>query len=337
MRRLLGILVLVSLSAAAQGRAEAGKISGYMFSDFYWVAANHDTSLENRNGFWFRRIYFTYDQGLSKAFSTRLRMEMSSPGDFTTSGKIEPFVKDAYLEWKHEGHKVIFGLSPTPTWDVVEKIWGYRAVEKSPLDLQKFGSSRDFGIAVKGHLDADKRFAYHAMVANGSGTKSETNEEKKALGSFGFHPCSSVTLEFYADWEDRGDPTRYTLQGFAAYRTDDYRAGVLYARQTETQTGHPDENREVLSLFGVARVSDRVNLLGRFDHNFDPAHAGISYLPFDPTAESSNLIVAGIDFEPAHDVHIMPNVETVIYGDVPGGTSPDTDVMPRLTFYYKFK
>jgi len=225
-----------------------------------------------------------------------------------------PFTKDAYIKWNHTGHQVIFGLSPTPTWDVIEKIWGYRSVEKTPLDLQKYGSSREFGIALKGHLDTDKRFAYHVMLANGSATKSETNEEKKVMGSLGFHPNDEVTLEFYADWENRGDPSRYTIQGFASYDTGDYRAGIQYARQTETQTGCPDVTREVFSLFGVARMADRVSVLGRLDRNFDAAPSGISYLPFDPTAGSSNLVVAGLDFEPVKDVHIMPNVEAVVYG-----------------------
>ena len=91
----LCLLLAAILSGWTDGRAEEGRISGYMFGDLYWVAANHDASLEGNNGFWFRRIYITYDRGLAEGFSTRLRMEMSSPGDFTTSGKIEPFVKDA--------------------------------------------------------------------------------------------------------------------------------------------------------------------------------------------------------------------------------------------------
>jgi len=331
------VLLLAITLGTDRGMAGPEKISGYMFGDYYWVAASHDTSLENQNGFWFRRIYFTYDKGLSEEFSTRFRLELNSQGDFNTSGKIEPFTKDAYLKWKRAGHQVIFGLSPTPTWDVFEKIWGYRSVEKTPLDLQKFGSSRDFGVAFKGHLDSENRFYYHAMLANGAGTRSEMNKGKKVLGSLGVKPNDKVTIEFYSDWEDRGDPRRYTLQGFATYGTSDCRAGVLYARQTQTESGKPDENREIVSAFGVVRVSDRVNLLGRIDHNFDPAPSGISYLPFDPTAESSNFVVAGIDYEPAKDVHVMPNVEMVVYGDTPSGGSPDTEVMPRVTFYYKFK
>lgn len=33
-------------------------------------------------------------------------------------------------------HKFTFGVSPTPTFDLTEDLWGYRYLEKSTLDLQ---------------------------------------------------------------------------------------------------------------------------------------------------------------------------------------------------------
>jgi len=131
--------------------AQGGKISGYMFGDYYYVAANHNRDLENQNGFWFRRIYFTYDKGLSEAFAIRFRLEFNSPGDFSTKAKLEPYIKDAYLQWKAPRHSILFGVSPAPTWEVIETVWGYRSVGKTPLDLQKFGDSRDFGMPSRAH------------------------------------------------------------------------------------------------------------------------------------------------------------------------------------------
>jgi hypothetical protein len=335
-RRSIPIALIAVLCGWVPGYGRGGEFHGLLFGDFYWVAASHDPSLEDRNGFWIRRIYLTYDPDLGGEFSARIRMEMASPGDFASSSRIEPFIKDAWLRWKRSGHEVIFGLSPTPTFARVEPAWGYRAVEKTPLDLQKYGSTRDFGVAVRGRLGRAGRVYYHAMLANGSGTGTETDEGKKVYGALGFRPDERVILEFNADLEDRGGPNRHTLQGFAVWKDEDRRAGVIYARQTQAESGHPDVTREVLSLFGVARVSDRLHVFGRLDHNFDPAPSGIAYLPFDPSAESSNLIVAGIDLSPAKDVHVIPNIEVVIYGDAADGTSPDPDVMPRVTVYYRF-
>jgi hypothetical protein len=334
--RSMMIALIAILCGWFPGYGIEGKVHGLFFGDYYWMAANHDPFLEDRNGFWMRRIYLTFDPEMGGDFSARIRMEMASAGDFTSSSRMEPFIKDAWIQWKRSGHAVIFGLSPTPTFATFEPIWGYRAVEKAPVDLQRFAGTRDFGVAVRGRLDSADRVYYHLMLGNGSGTGSETNEEKRVYGALGFRPDDRVILEFNADQEDRGVPNRYTLQGFAAWKEVDYRAGILYARQTQTESDLPDVTREILSVFGVARVSERVHIFGRLDHNFDPAASGNAYLPFDPSAESSNLIVAGVDLSPAKDVHIIPNIEAVIYGDTADGTSPDADVMPRLTVYFEF-
>ena len=133
MHRLTTGIVCMLLAAAgpasAQLASDNARISGYAFGDYYWIGANHDRSLEGLNGFWFRRIYLTYDRDLSAAFSTRLRLEMAHPGDFVTSSLAEPFVKDAYLKWNSGDTELILGISPSPTLNFVQDFWGYRSVE----------------------------------------------------------------------------------------------------------------------------------------------------------------------------------------------------------------
>jgi hypothetical protein len=316
------------------------KISGYMFGDFYYVAANHNKDLQDQNGFWFRRIYFTYDQALSENFDIRFRIEMNSAGDFTTKTKLNPFVKDAYLKWKRDRHSIIFGISPTPTWDVIERVWGYRSVEKTPLDLQKFGSSRDFGLAFKGSLDSGKRVNYHFMIANGGGTSSENNAGKKILFSLSAKLNKNIIVEGYADFEERpGRTNRNTLQGFAAYQHENFRIGVQFAHQNrQVAQGVDDLKLQILSVFAAAKLSERTWGFARIDRTFDPNPDGvkISYIPFDATAESTFLL-AGLDFRPIKNVHLMPNVEAVFYDENDASVSPDTDVIPRVTFYYIWK
>ena len=46
-------------------------------------------------------------------------------------------VKDAWLKWKNifSGSDLIFGISPTPAFDVSEGAWGHRYLEKTIMDL----------------------------------------------------------------------------------------------------------------------------------------------------------------------------------------------------------
>ena len=68
------------------------KIKGYMFGDYYGVAAHHEGAIEGATGFWFRRIYLTFDKKVSEELDVRLRFESASPGDFESSSKIESTV-----------------------------------------------------------------------------------------------------------------------------------------------------------------------------------------------------------------------------------------------------
>ncbi|MGQ9618287.1 MAG: hypothetical protein ACUVUG_04905 [Candidatus Aminicenantia bacterium] len=66
-----------------------GKFSGYMFGDYYYILKHNNSDLKDQNGFWLRRIYFTYDYKISDEWSTRFRLELNSPGDFKTKDTIK--------------------------------------------------------------------------------------------------------------------------------------------------------------------------------------------------------------------------------------------------------
>ena len=313
------------------------RVSGYTFGDYYAVGGHHDPDLEGRNGFWIRRAYLTFDKHLSETVDARLRFEMNSDGDFTTRDKLRPFVKDAYVRWSYSGdHQTIVGISPSPTKEVVEQFWGYRSVEKTLLDLQRLGSSREFGVAFRGNMDSERKLRYHFMVGNGSGNSSDTNAGKKALFSLAYYPSDSVIFELYSDYENRPDNAhRRTWQGFLGYQRDWGRLGIHYAHQT--RNGSPDLGLDALSVFGVYHLSSRASLIGRYDRMFDPNPDGarIAFLPFDPTA-SSNLFLAGVDLKVSDEFSLIPNIEVVRYDEITGGTRPGTDMIPRLTFYYRY-
>ncbi len=330
----------VSMVAIWGTLSAQGKISGYMFGDYYYaVQTHHHDSLEykGQNGFWFRRIYFTYDHEISENFSARLRMEYSS-GDFTkSSSTIVPFVKDAYLKWKIKSHNLILGISPTPTWEKIEEIWGYRSVEKTPLDLQKFGSSRDFGIALKGSIDEKKILNYHIMFGNGEGDKSENNRQKKVMSSFSLN-LKPFYLELYGDWkEGESHKDIYTLQGFFSFKNERFRTGIQYALQVRQEEPDTAFNYDIASLFLVYNPNEKISFLLRYDKTFDPNPKGedISYIPMSSEAPS-NLIIAGLDLKLHKNVSLIPNAEYVFY-DEENGIKPDPDLYLRLTFFYKFK
>jgi len=314
--------------------APAWKISGYVIGDYYYFASSHDAKFDSQNGFWLRRGYFTYDHTLGDGFSSRLRLEMNSTGDLTNA-KLTPFVKDAYLKWTRGAHAVVMGMSATPTFEYIESFWGYRFIEKTPLDLQRWDGSRDLGIAAQGTLDAAKTVNYHVMFANGSDTGSEVNKNKTVRAALSVRAKSGFAVEGYADWQDQPvDADRNTAQVFVGYRQASGRVGAQYSQQTRRSASAGSTTVQLASVFAVAKVNDKNFVLARFDRMFDPNPDGakIPYLPFNTEAKSS-LGIIGWDFLPNANVHISPNVEFVKYGDV-RGAKVGSDVVPRLTLYY---
>lgn len=325
------VITFIFTSLALQAKAQ-GKISGLAYIDYYYIGDHHNENIKGKNGFWLRRVYFTYDHKLSSSFKVRFRLEGNSAGDFKSKTKIEPYIKDLYLEYKLDETSFFFGLSGTPTWDKVEKYWGYRSVEKTPINLYKMGSPRDFGVAVKGYA-ANKKIYYHFMLANGEGIKGEINKEKKVYAAIGFSPVKEAYFELYGDYAPGAEenPDIFTLQAFFAYKKKKFTAGLQYGYQTHSG-GEEDFNLQVASGFVVFSLKEKVNLLARLDRMFQPNPYGeeISYAPFDPTSPCI-VLLTGLDFKVSNNFSFIPNLAYVNYDDISA-----SDFYLKFTMYIRW-
>lgn len=330
------IVIAVGLGAASaalsQSGSDAGKISGTVFGDIYYVGGHHDSSIEGMNGFWFRRIYLTYDRTIDENLMLRLRFEAASPGDFSSSGKMTPFFKDAYLKFTENDMTYYLGLHGTPTWSTLEKAFGYRPIEKTPLDLFKFGSSRDQGVSVQGKLGSATK--YTLMIGNGSGTGGETDAGKTIYLSLDHEVSDSVSVMVYRDyWDKPGRTDRETTQVFLAYKKGGFRAGLLWADQRRQVSGGGNFTVSLWSLYADVRVSDRSKLFVRVDKLNAPVPGAenISYLSLSPDAIPT-LYIVGLDMEVRENVRFIPNIEFVTYD----GSGVADNVFVRMTFSVKF-
>lgn len=320
--------------AAATKKAEpAWKISGLIYGDYYWMAANHRDALEDQNGLWFRRIYLTYDHTFSDAFSARVRLEMNSPGDFSTSQRLTPYVKDAFLRWTRGRHAVLVGIAPTPSFEFVESVWGYRSVEKTPLDLLRWDSSRDTGILAQGALGGRTR--YSVQVGNGNGVNGETDRTKAFRGALRHEVLRGLTVEGYADLQDRPAAARWaTWQVFGSFVRPTGRVGAHVTQQRRRSSSGTDVTLDLVSVFGARKLRDRLWAFGRADHNFDPVPDGekIEYMPMSDRA-GNTLWIGGVDLELDRHVFFQPHVEIVDYGRAVSGAGVPTDVMLKATVF----
>jgi hypothetical protein len=128
------------------------RIGGLLFGDLYHVDSHHTDEGNGASGAVLRRGYLTFDVDFSANWFSRLRFEANQAGEFETY-TFDVDVKDLYVGRKLGRHRLLLGLSPTPTFDLIDSMWGFRYLARSPLDLQGV-ASRDTGVSVKGPLNA---------------------------------------------------------------------------------------------------------------------------------------------------------------------------------------
>lgn len=321
-----------------------GKLSGLMFGDFFYNIQQRDTTKKDLNGIQFRRIYLTYDHAISSKFDARFRLEADQTA-LTSNGKVGVFVKDAYLKWKgiFTGSDFIFGFSPTPAYDVLEELWGYRSLEKMIMDLRGIVSSRDLAIDLKGKLTGDGVVNYWLKFGNNSCNSPESNKFKRYYGHLDFKLSPQLRATAYADFDAEArkldsfdgqfkDNNRWVFAGSVNYREENkYFLGfeafhriIRNNYRTVAITALQDEKSFGISALGWGSVADDIRLVGRYD-----------YLEPNSSAENDvlNLFILALDYMATTDVHIMPNVYVQTYQQ----PNVANDVIARVTFYFIFK
>ena len=342
---LLYLTTFLFLAGLTSAQENNPKFSGLMFGDYFYNAANHDSTQKDLNGFQFRRIYITTDYTISDNFSSRFRLE-ADQGEITNNGKITTMVKDAWLKWKDifTGSDLIFGISPTPAFDVSEGAWGHRYLEKTIMDLTGTVPSRDLGIDLKGKFDKDGVAKYWVKIGNNSGNAPEVNKFKRYYGLLEFDFTQNLLLTLYGDYasfpkvmdpfdNQTKDNSAFVFAGFINYKQKGSfglgAEGFMKSQQNQTPnsdvnpTSLKSQNGFGVSLWAYVNFTETIQLVGRFD-TIDPNT--------DKDKDGRNLILAGLQFNPVKNVSITPNVEVFTYQK----SGVDSDVTPRITFNWEF-
>ena len=304
---------------AAQAHAAEGKISGYMFGDYYY---NVSGPAEKENGFQFRRIYFTYDLKWSDKVSGRFRLEANDARFSKSTGKMTPYVKESSITWKQAQGSLSAGLVPTLTWALQEKVWGYRSIEKTIMDLRSKGSAVDLGLQWNRKLGGSSSVAL--MLSNGDGTSAETNNNKKIALQV-LTKVAGLDAKVYADMETpEKEKDKTTLAGFIGKSGDGFHGGIegFYRIDKKAAAGE-DQKGFGVSLFGAKPVAEGKKLFARVDlYDKDG----------DAEDDQETLLIAGLDWALAKDLHVMPNVLVTLYQD----SAKDTQLVPRITGFFEF-
>jgi hypothetical protein len=367
----------VLLMASAIGSAQentSGKIFGKAyFSYFHDFSSGREVGSGQINRFEFTRLYFGYDRDLNEDFSIRFLMDAGFDTDYSlksssstssdtlydsngdtvivpltstsytlqkTSSNFRPFVKNAYLSMKCkliEGSRWYFGMVGMPFVGVPENMWGYRSLHQLAMDKQGWGSTADLGALWKGTWQ--DMFQIELAVANGAGYKSPDADMFKL---FELRPAvflldKALTLSAFGSYETLNDSSSTIIfEGTAGYDHPWFRIGGEFAMRTiadgywnSADSTTQDLTGNIISLWGHFKAHEKLTLLARYDM-YEPNS--------DLDDDEATLLIAGLDFHPAKNVRIMPNVQ--IYSNAadnpatPSVNEDESENRAFLTFEY---
>lgn len=352
-----------------------GKISGYAFGDYYYKAhsdlmnrggANQYTGTpKGRNAFQFRRIYLGYDYFISPKFTAQVLLAAEDANDALQSNKYSFYVKYANIRWKEilPRTDLVIGQTNTPAFSKSsEPVWGYRSVERTIADIRRT-PSYDLGVSIQGKIDEKGNFGYNLMVGNGTGAQSEHDPYKRFYGDVYAELFDrKLKIDLYGDyerldWQSGYHHARSMKKLFIGYTTPAVTLGAegFITFQQNDLTAINNKTSIVDTLNGKATgislfihgpiIKNKVGFFARMDqYNPDTKYNKHTYSGY--TGFSSNydpdtkerFIMAGLDFTPTKNVHLMPNIWFNNYRDQgTGGGMKGYDLVYRLTFYFIYK
>ncbi len=337
------IVLLNNSISISQNSPSSYKLNFQSFFDYFYYLNSSNNSLKDSSGFQFRRIHLTGDFAIDKDFSARLRLESEQNNGFSTGSKFSFLIKDAYLKWGEifSGSTLTVGLSPTPAWQLSEKAWRYRSVEKTVMDLFSIVNSRDLGIDLAGRITSDGVLNYWIKIGNNSNLSIESDKDRKYYAQIQFKPTEAFQASLYFDYAELAEiydltelrtktPNKSVIAVFLNYEIkDSFGAGIetFYVTSKNNFRIQPNQplqglNGTGVSMWGWKVISEKISVLMRFD----------SVNPNDKiNNDGTNLFIAGLEYRPTQNISVIPNIELFNYS-----AAKNNDLIARLTFACTF-
>ena len=307
------------------------KLSGVVYFDY---TNNNGNNAAVSSEFEIRRVYFTFEKKLSSDMKYKFQMDAGRLKHDDDNEKIFAFIKKAYISWHAAVGDITLGIQGMNIFSTQEKTWGYRFIEKSPMDRHKFSSSADLGIGYANKFG--KNYHYSVIYSNGSGyAKPEFDDYKKLSGLILFGES-------------------------ALNKKDGFNAGLSFSYEpfdNEVSTDNiMKENRSVFSLFsGYSKGAVRVGIefdnrmtsglalterIVGFSSNYDLSEHTSIFVYYDNFDEDTDMDIGSLNYLILGSIHhigdglrIAPNVRLNWQG---GSSSEGSTTVYNVNFEFKY-
>ena len=319
------ILLVVSITGFMFAE---GKIGGVTYFDFI--------SSDDSTAFNFQRQYFGYGGDISDKVSYKILFDVGRTnnkelftwfvkGDdsskVTEDTRLITYLKKAQVNYKSSLGKFNFGLIGMNTYNIQEKNWGYRFIEKSAIDKNKFSSTADIGVGFSKSIIDNLNLSL--LIVNGEGFKKPQGDKYHKIAFNATYGESNLIKNdgynaglVYTTEQTDTDPITMTsiFGGFAGMGI---RIGGEYDMKTIGGV-----NSNIVSVSTNYTVRDNIDVFVRYD-----IYDGDT--PIDNNGK--DYLVAGIVLTCDGGISVAPNVRMTTSED-----ASDSSTEYKVNFQFKF-
>ena len=317
MKNLITLITCLTISVAADG-----KIGGVTYFDY--------TNSEGKSAFNFNRQYFSYTGDDAENINYKIIFDVGrinkivdTEGKATEDTRLVAFLKKAQIDYKTSYGKVSMGLIGTNTYGVQEKNWGYRFIEQSAIDKNKFSSTADIGVGFSRSLIDNLNMSL--QVINGEGFKqpqldkyhkislNTTYGERRLNKNDGYN-----TGIVYSTEATDSDPTNM-ISAFGGFAGMGLRIGAEYDMLTKGNT-----ESSIISVSANYSFMDNKDIFLRYD-----MYDGDTSVD----TNGSSYIITGILLSCGNGLSVAPNMRIKSYEN-DSKESDETEYKVNLQFKF---
>ena len=319
-------------------------------SEWYLSYQDGENNGADFSKFALKRGYVTIKKSIMPMLSARVTTDITTDDD----GSVRVRMKYLYGQFHMNDMGILtkpnveFGLVHIPWLDFEEHVNRFRLQDTMFAERNHMFNSADAGITFNallgGTIDDDyqKRVTkyypgrYGSMsfgIYNGGGYHaSEKNENKVIEGRLTIRPLPDALPGLQVSYfgvagkgNDITEPDWNTNLGFISYENEFLTLTGQYYTGKGSQGGSDENDKKGHSLFAEIKTSDKISLIGRYDH-FDPNK--------DADDDENDRYIFGVAYmldKPHHNM-ILLDYDTVKY-DEPGR---DDDKRIQLTLQVEF-
>ena len=298
MKYLIILITYISISIAAEG-----KIGGVTYFNY--------TNAEEKSAFNFQRQYFSYGIDISDEVKFKVVFDVGRTdvgtvlrkdgGEKSEDTRLVAFLKKAQIDHSTSYGKISMGLIGMNTYNIQEKNWGYRFIEKSAMDKYGFSSTADLGIGFSRALVNQLKMSL--QVVNGEGYKNPQSDKyhKIAFNStYGEHNLvknSGFNAGVVYTTEPTDDEPNTMISLFGGFAGMGLRLGGQFNMLTKGGI-----ESQVISVSSNYSVTDKLDAFVRYDM-FDPNTDRM-----DEEKDNSTYLIAGIQLSCGNGLLVAPNI-----------------------------